>query len=581
MHSFVRQLTTLSALTAATLLTTVKAAPSAQFEQSPIQADRVVAVAEPVNNGQLYNLLILEQISSVRQCWEEQAGTPTTITPLLLSFDFTGICGRSSDSNGYSVRIGGEDTRYRLEVRQRQNDLVLQAVPSPLQRNLPTIEIGRTNGVANGFVKIQLNAGWEMTRRLYNGQALGHIYLTNNQTFDAVIAAAGGSRPTPSPTPTPTVRPSVTPPSLPAPPSSGRPLPTPNSDQGDYIVFVSGSSEILRRRVQAVESGAFRTTLNGQTVIQAGRFQARNRAEELRQRLAQANLNVQIAQGAGLPTPSSPSPSPGPSPSGDVFYQVVVPGGSDILRARVNSVESGAFRTTVNGQAVIQAGRFRERDRAETLQRRLVQAGLTAQIIQGRGAIASNPTPRPVPQGQVLVMIDPGHGGRDPGAVGIGGLQEKELNLWISQRVQQRLADQGIQARMTRSDDRELDLQPRVDIAERANATIFVSIHANAISLSRPDVNGLETYYYSSGIGLARTIHNRVLRQTDLRDRGVRRARFYVLRNTSMPAVLVETGFVTGREDVARFRNLSERQQIADAIADGVVDYLRQTAQIQ
>ncbi|MEM8809759.1 MAG: DUF3747 domain-containing protein [Cyanobacteria bacterium P01_G01_bin.38] len=581
MHSFVRRLTTLSALTAATLFTTVKAAPSAQFEQSPIQADRVVAVAEPVNNGQLYNLLILEQISSVRQCWEEQAGTPTTINPLLLSFDFTGICGRSSDSNGYSVRIGGEDTRYRLEVRQRQNDLVLQAVPSPLQRNLPTIEIGRTNGVANGFVKIQLNAGWEMTRRLYNGQALGHIYLTNNQTFDAVIAAAGGSRPTPSPTPTPTVRPSVTPPSLPAPPSSGQPLPTPGNAQGDYIVFVPGSSEILRRRVQAVESGAFRTNLNGQTVIQAGRFQTQSRAEELRQRLAQANLNVQIAQGTGLPTPSSPSPTPNPSPSGDVFYQVVVPGGSEILRARVNSVESGAFRTTANGQPVIQAGRFRERDRAETLQRRLVQAGLTAQIIQGRGAIASNPTPRPAPRGQVLVMIDPGHGGRDPGAVGIGGLQEKELNLWISQRVQQRLTDQGIQARMTRSDDRELDLQPRVDIAERANATIFVSIHANAISLSRPDVNGLETYYYSSGIGLARTIHNRVLGQTDLRDRGVRRARFYVLRNTSMPAVLVETGFVTGREDVARFRNLSERQQIADAIADGVVDYLRQTAQIQ
>ncbi|MEM9164399.1 MAG: N-acetylmuramoyl-L-alanine amidase [Cyanobacteria bacterium P01_F01_bin.4] len=297
--------------------------------------------------------------------------------------------------------------------------------------------------------------------------------------------------------------------------------------------------------------------------------------------MAQANLNVQIAQGSGLPTPSSPSPSPNPAPSGDVFYQVVVPGSSEILRARVNSVESGAFRTTANGQAVIQAGRFRERNRAESLQRRLSQAGLAAQIIQGRGAIASNPSPRPVPRGQVLVMIDPGHGGRDPGAVGIGGLQEKELNLWISQRVQQRLSDQGIQARMTRSDDRELDLQPRVDIAERANATIFVSIHANAISLSRPDVNGLETYYYSSGIGLARTIHNRVLRQTDLRDRGVRRARFYVLRNTSMPAVLVETGFVTGREDVVRFRNLSERQQIADAIADGVVDYLRQTAQIQ
>ena len=171
-------------------------------------------------------------------------------------------------------------------------------------------------------------------------------------------------------------------------------------------------------------------------------------------------------------------------------------------------------------------------------------------------------------------MIDPGHGGRDPGAVG-NGLQEKEINLFISRRLQSTLEQRGYRVALTRNRDAEVDLQPRVDIAERANATIFVSIHANAISLSRPEVNGLETYYFSSGRNLARAIHSSVLRSTDLRDRGVRQARFYVLRNTSMPAVLVETGFITGREDSNRFRSNAAREQIADAIAQGIIDYLR------
>ena len=265
------------------------------------------------------------------------------------------------------------------------------------------------------------------------------------------------------------------------------------------------------------------------------------------------------------------------STTGGVSTQSV--GGSTI--DRVNAIESGAFRTTVNGQRVIQAGRFRERNRAESLQRRLSAARLPARIIEGTGTIASVPAPSTgspsIPrarQGQLTVVIDPGHGGRDPGAVGIGGLREKDINTTVSRRVQASLNARGINAVLTRSDDRELDLQPRVNIAERANADIFVSIHSNAISLSRPDVNGLETYYYSSGFRLAQTIQNNILRRTDLRDRGVRRARFYVLVNTSMPAVLVETRFVTGREDAARFSNPQEVNAIADGINTGILQYL-------
>ncbi|MGD1855380.1 MAG: DUF3747 domain-containing protein [Leptolyngbyaceae cyanobacterium] len=575
MKSLFRKFTTLSAVAITSGAAVTSDAVAAQFEQQPIANDRVVAVAEPISNGRFYKLLIIEQISSVRRCWQEQGGSPATIEPLLLTFDFTGICGRSSDSNGYSVRINGEDlgSRYRLQIEKQGDILVLVAAPSPLQRGLPKLELGRSTGTANDFVKIELDAGWTMARRVYNGQTLGHTYLSNAQPLDAVIAASGAAAPRPSvPLPTP---PRDNP--LPAP---GNPLPRPESpapstpSNVDYQVIVPGSSAILRSRVNAVESGAFRTTVNGQSVIQAGRFREQTRANELRQRLAQAGLSAQIVETtAQVSTPTRPT-----APSGDIVYQVIVPGSSAILRSRVNSVESGAFRTTVNGQSVIQAGRFREQRRAADLQLRLQNAGLAAQIVQTTGTVAT-PSPGPSPatparQGEMLVMIAPGHGGRDPGAVG-NGLLEKEINLFISRRVQRTLEQRGYRVAMTRSSDFELDLQPRVDIAERANATIFVSIHANAISLSRPEVNGLETYYYSSGRNLARSIHSSVLRSTNLRDRGVRQARFYVLRNTSMPAVLVETGFITGREDSNRFKSTAAREQIADAIAQGIIDYLR------
>ena len=579
MKPLLRQLTTLSAL-AATSCGAVIASPSnasaAQFGQQPIPDERVVAIAEPVNNGRFYKLLIIEQLSSARRCWQEEGNNPTTVNPLLITFDFTGICGRSSDSNGYSVRIGGEDlgSRYRLQVENRGDSLVLVASPSPLQRGLPKLELGRSNGIVNDFVKIELDAGWTMTRRVFNGQTLGHTYVTNNQSLDTVIAAAGAERPAPQPTPQPTPRPTP----LPTPPTSRQPLPRPGQPSAgdvDYQVIVPGGSAILRSRVNAVEPGAFRTTVNGREVIQAGRFREQSRANELRQRLAQAGLSAQIVETSQASTPRTPT-----TPPGNVIYQVIVPGGSAVLRSRVNAVESGAFRTTVNGQTVIQAGRFREQPRANQLLGRLQNAGLDARIVQTT-ATASPPTspsprtPTPARQGEILIMIDPGHGGRDPGAVGRNGLQEKEINTFIARRLQRTLEQRGYRTAMTRTQDVELDLQPRVDIAERANATIFVSIHANAISLSRPEVNGLETYYFSTGRNLARAIHSSVLRSTDMRDRGVRQARFYVLRNTSMPAVLVETGFVTGREDAARFQSTAAREQIADAIAQGIIDYLR------
>ncbi|MDX2230252.1 MAG: N-acetylmuramoyl-L-alanine amidase [Leptolyngbyaceae cyanobacterium bins.349] len=194
------------------------------------------------------------------------------------------------------------------------------------------------------------------------------------------------------------------------------------------------------------------------------------------------------------------------------------------------------------------------------------------------GLFPSAPRPNPIspsiPAGRPVVIIDPGHGGPDPGAVGIGGLRETDVVLDISRQVTALLAQQGIAAVLTRDAEYDLGLEPRVQMANRANATVFVSIHANAISMSRPDVNGLETYYFTSGKELADVIHRTVLEETGVRDRRVRQARFYVLRYTSMPSVLVETGFVTGAEDAARLRDPSYRSRMAAAIARGILRYL-------
>jgi N-acetylmuramoyl-L-alanine amidase len=190
-------------------------------------------------------------------------------------------------------------------------------------------------------------------------------------------------------------------------------------------------------------------------------------------------------------------------------------------------------------------------------------------------------TPQPrirsiVPKGKLLVVIDPGHGGKDPGAIGISGLEEKDIILPIGRRVAAILQQNGVQAVMTRDSDYFVSLPGRVEMAERANANVFVSIHANSAGANRPEISGLETYYYDKGLSLARTVHNRILQSLNIKDRRVRKARFYVLRKSSMPSILVETGYVTGREDAAKLSTSAYQNQMAEAIAQGILQYLRQ-----
>ncbi len=184
-----------------------------------------------------------------------------------------------------------------------------------------------------------------------------------------------------------------------------------------------------------------------------------------------------------------------------------------------------------------------------------------------------------VPRGKYTVVIDPGHGGPDPGAVGVQGLRETDIVLDISLKVSRLLSEKGVKTILTRRYDRDLGLQARVTKANNSRADAFVSIHANAIPRGyKKDVNGMETYYYSGyrGYTLAKKIHKEILRVSlKSPDRGVRRSRFFVIRKTSMPAALIEVGFVTGRTDSQMLRQSIYRDKLAFAISKGILNYLR------
>jgi N-acetylmuramoyl-L-alanine amidase len=182
---------------------------------------------------------------------------------------------------------------------------------------------------------------------------------------------------------------------------------------------------------------------------------------------------------------------------------------------------------------------------------------------------------------KTLVVIDPGHGGKDRGSVGLYGVQEVDVTLDISRQLASILERQGIKFILTRSrDDEYVGLDERVNIAQQAKGTIFVSIHANTID-GRPDINGLEVYHDNLGQSLAENVHGATLNYVYdngfyLGDRSVRSARFLVLRKSSIPAILVETGYLTNEAEVRRLLKPDYRRVMAEGIARGIIQYLRE-----
>lgn len=180
------------------------------------------------------------------------------------------------------------------------------------------------------------------------------------------------------------------------------------------------------------------------------------------------------------------------------------------------------------------------------------------------------------------IIVDAGHGGYNPGAVANGSV-EKDNNLAVALLLEQQLKEAGAKVVMTRRTDRAVadktttlrsELQARVDIAEQYDGDIFVSIHSN--SNNDRNIHGAMTFYSTDrSKKLAKTIQKNLIYRSKAQDKGIENAGFYVLRNTSMPSVLVEMGFVTNPQEAKRLSNAAYRQKIANGIYEGIEEYFR------
>ena len=169
----------------------------------------------------------------------------------------------------------------------------------------------------------------------------------------------------------------------------------------------------------------------------------------------------------------------------------------------------------------------------------------------------------------VTVVVDAGHGGYDRGGIPGQRVSEKDMTLDVAQRLRNVLATSGYRVVMTRDSDVFVPLGTRCAIANSNRNAIFVSVHFN--SATRRGASGIETYFYSrDSLSLASAIHHYVAGGAPSENRGVRRRGYYVLRRTSIPAVLVECGFLTNPTEAGYAQNASYRQKLAEEIAAGV-----------
>ena len=169
----------------------------------------------------------------------------------------------------------------------------------------------------------------------------------------------------------------------------------------------------------------------------------------------------------------------------------------------------------------------------------------------------------------LTVVVDAGHGGHDRGGIPGQSVAEKNMTLDVAQRLRNVLAASGYRVVMTRDSDVFVPLPTRVAIANSYRNAIFVCIHFNATK--RAGASGIETYFYSrDSLPLASAVHYYVTGGAPSGNRGVRRRGYYVLRKTSIPAVLVECGFLTNPTEAAYAQSTSYRQKLAEEIAAGV-----------
>ena len=184
------------------------------------------------------------------------------------------------------------------------------------------------------------------------------------------------------------------------------------------------------------------------------------------------------------------------------------------------------------------------------------------------------------------IAIDPGHGGSDSGAIGPTGIMEKSVTMRVSRELKRLLEAEGATVILTRTGDTEVsekgasatsveELQARCDVANKAKADIFLSIHADAFT--NREVKGTTAYYYAQGTKqsklLADSVRTALIDAIGTVDRGTQSCNFYVVKHTDMPAILVEISFISNPDEEKMMNSETGIKKIAQGIADGIADY--------
>ncbi|MEK4005929.1 N-acetylmuramoyl-L-alanine amidase family protein [Paenibacillus sp. FSL H3-0333] len=174
------------------------------------------------------------------------------------------------------------------------------------------------------------------------------------------------------------------------------------------------------------------------------------------------------------------------------------------------------------------------------------------------------------------VVVDPGHGGEDPGAVSVSGRLEKDFNLSLSEKIAAQVEqDPQLEILLTRTGDAFISSQElfRPQFANNLAADLFISIHGN--TYEEASASGTETFYYhEESLAWAETIHKHVIQATGLKDRGVKKGNYFVLRDTVMPSVLLELGYLTNPGDEAKMWTSGFQESVSSAVVDGIREYL-------
>ncbi|MBN6205499.1 N-acetylmuramoyl-L-alanine amidase [Ralstonia pickettii] len=170
------------------------------------------------------------------------------------------------------------------------------------------------------------------------------------------------------------------------------------------------------------------------------------------------------------------------------------------------------------------------------------------------------------------IVLDAGHGGKDPGAIGLGGIKEKDLVTSTASQIASTLRAHGATVIETRSGDYFLSLDERINISNAYDTHAFISVHFNAFPVVA--AQGINTFYASSTSRvLASNVQNSLAASVSLNDRGIMQADYKVLRNTDAPAILMELGFITNAYDLSVIRTAEYQQQVGEAVADGLMNY--------